>query len=122
MHIDSIASSIWASVIASNLFGRSTGSVFSGRSWVDRLKPSGKSFDISKRHARCDADGRASRQCDGGLLGGLDGVEDAGIEQRRHVTQLALFGDVAQEPAHDFAAAGLGQLRHHMDLAWLCDR
>ena len=30
------------------VFGRSTGSVFSGRSWVDKLKPSGKSFDISK--------------------------------------------------------------------------
>ena len=30
------------------VFVRSTGSGFSGRSCVDKLKPSGKSFDISK--------------------------------------------------------------------------
>src|SRR4029453_14591397 len=33
------------------------------------------------------------------------------VGQRRRVTERATFGHVAQEAAHDLAAAGLGQLR-----------
>ena len=44
----------------------------------------------------------------GRLLAGPDGFEHAGVEQRRGVAEFAAFGDIAQESAHDFAAAGFG--------------
>src|ERR1700722_6250544 len=52
----------------------------------------------------------------------LDGVDDRRVEQRRDVAQRPVVGDVAQEPAHDLAAAGLGQLGRQNDLARLGER
>jgi hypothetical protein len=56
------------------------------------------------------------------LLAGPDRLEHAGIQQRRGVTEFTALGDVAQQSAHDLAAAGFRQLRHHMDLPRPRDR
>ena len=58
----------------------------------------------------------ADRRCSGYLLG-PDRLEHRGIHQRRRVAEFATLGDVAQQPPHDLAAAGLGQLRNHVNLA-----
>src|SRR3712207_5691453 len=55
--------------------------------------------------------------CRGQLL--LDHVHHRRVGQRRHVAELAVLGDVAQEAAHDLARAGLGELLHDHDLARL---
>jgi hypothetical protein len=56
------------------------------------------------------------------LLAGPDRLEHARIQQRRRVAELAAFGDVTQQPAHDLAAAGLGHLWDHVDLPRASDR
>src|SRR3954470_1666475 len=40
----------------------------------------------------------------------LELAHDVRVAQRRHVAELAALGDVAQQPAHDLARAGLGQV------------
>src|SRR4051794_323844 len=40
----------------------------------------------------------------------LELLHDVRVAQRRHVAELAALGDVAQQPAHDLAGAGLGQV------------
>src|SRR3954471_22997961 len=37
-------------------------------------------------------------------------VDHARVVERRDVAELAAFGDVAQQPSHDLAGAGLGQV------------
>ena len=54
---------------------------------------------------------RAYSSWGGGRGAGADLVDDRGVGQRGRVAQLPALGDVAQEPAHDLAAAGLGQVR-----------
>jgi hypothetical protein len=56
------------------------------------------------------------------LLAGPDRLEHARIQQGRRVAELAAFGDVTQQPAHDLAAAGLGHLWDHVDLPRASDR
>src|SRR4051794_17788699 len=56
------------------------------------------------------------------ILGGrarqllLDQVHDRGVGERGDVAHLAVLRDVAQQPPHDLARAGLGQLLHDHDL------
>src|SRR5215218_8556284 len=40
----------------------------------------------------------------------LELLHDVGVAQRGDVAELAALGDVAQQPAHDLARAGLGQV------------
>ena len=61
----------------------------------------------------------------GGRVGSqvvIDHLDDRGVEQRGHVSELPVLGDVAQQPPHDLAAAGLRQVGREEDLAWLGDR
>src|SRR6478672_8814313 len=51
-----------------------------------------------------------------------DQVHDRGVGERGDVADLAVLGDVAQQPAHDLARAGLGQLGDDHDLPGLRDR
>src|SRR6187200_1843442 len=37
----------------------------------------------------------------------LDQVHHRGVGQRRHVAELAVLGDIAEQPAHDLAGPGL---------------
>ena len=58
-----------------------------------------------------------------GLVGAaLELVDDGGIGERRGVAEVAALGDVAQQAAHDLAAAGLGQVRGEVDRLRLGDR
>src|SRR3954454_24760199 len=50
-----------------------------------------------------------------------DSVGDRRVEQSGDVAELAVLGDVAKQPSHELAAAGLGQLGADQDLAWLRD-
>src|SRR4051812_4932670 len=52
----------------------------------------------------------------------VDRVDDGRVGEGRDVTELAVLGDVAQQPAHDLAAARLRQLRRDQDLPRLRDR
>ena len=63
------------------------------------------------------------RHSSGGVSCGLalDLVDDAGVGQRRGVAEVAALGDVAQQAAHDLAAAGLRQLRRQVDRLRLGD-
>src|SRR5688572_1469118 len=51
-----------------------------------------------------------------------DEVHDAGIGEGRRIAEGAALGDVAQQPAHDLARAGLGQIRHEHQALGLGDR
>src|SRR5829696_3407453 len=51
----------------------------------------------------------------------LDHVHHRRVGQRRHVAELAVLGDVPQQPPHDLAGPGLRQLLHDHDLAGLGD-
>ena len=66
---------------------------------------------------------RTGQSCAG--VGGqprLDQVHHRGVGERGDVADLAVLGDVAQQPAHDLAGAGLGQLGDDHDLPGLGDR
>src|SRR5437879_871208 len=52
---------------------------------------------------------------------GGDEVHDGGVGEGGDVADLAVFGDVAKEAAHDFAGAGFGEFGHDHDLAWFGD-
>jgi hypothetical protein len=52
---------------------------------------------------------------------GLDLVHHTTVCQRRGVTDLAVLGDVTQQPAHDLSRAGLGQFGNNQNLARLRD-
>src|SRR5688500_14488661 len=45
-----------------------------------------------------------------------DRVDDAGVGKRRDVTEIALLGDITQQPAHDLSGARLGQVGREHDL------
>ena len=46
----------------------------------------------------------------------FEALDDGGVGEGRGVAEGAAFGDVAEEAAHDLAAAGLGQLRREQDV------
>src|SRR3954454_25148171 len=48
-------------------------------------------------------------------------IGDRRVEQSGDIAELAVLGDVTKQPAHDLAAAGLGQLGADQDLAWFRD-
>ena len=50
-----------------------------------------------------------------------DLVDDRGVGERRRVAEVAALGDVAEQPAHDLAAARLGQVRRQVDRLRLGD-
>ena len=52
----------------------------------------------------------------------LDLLDDRRVGERRRVTEVAAVGDVAQQPAHDLAAARLGQIRREVDRLRLGER
>ena len=52
----------------------------------------------------------------------LDQVHHRGVGQGGDVAELAVLGDVAEQPAHDLAGAGLGQLLDDHDLPRPGDR
>src|SRR4051794_16364507 len=52
----------------------------------------------------------------------LDEVHDRGVGERGGVAHLAVLGDVAQQPSHDLARAGVGQLLDDHDLPRAGDR
>src|ERR687889_2272944 len=64
--------------------------------------------------------GSVLRGSGGQLL--LDQVHHRRVGQRGDVAELAVLGDVAEEPPHDLARAGLGQLLDDHDLPRLGDR
>ena len=88
---------------------------------AQRVSFGGAGFDLGP-----DGEGDLDRERGKGvaapLLAGPDRLEHAQIQQRRDVTEFAAFGDVTQQPPHDLAAAGLGQLRDHVNLAGPRDR
>src|SRR3954470_15079991 len=49
-------------------------------------------------------------------------IGDRRGEQSGDIAELAVLCDVAKQPAHDLAAAGLGPLGADQDLPWLRDR
>ena len=70
------------------------------------------------------AAGSPGGQSSGGGLGGaaLDLVDDGGVGEGRGVAEVAAVGDVAQQAAHDLAAARLGQIGGEEDRLRLGDR
>src|SRR6478752_7046885 len=72
-------------------------------------------IDSTARHGPGDPRGRAGRGGAAGSVGfssgesGADQVEDVGVLQGGGVADGAVFGDVAQEAAHDFAGSGFGE-------------
>src|SRR6185437_7728584 len=58
----------------------------------------------------------------GGWHLGRDAGDHVRVEQRGRVTERAVVGDVAQQPAHDLARPRLGQVGTDQDVARLRDR
>ena len=75
---------------------------------LDRISTSHRSVRTAaarSRPARSVLAGRRLRHAR------LDQVHHGRVGERGDVAELAVLGDVAQQPAHDLAGAGLGQLR-----------
>src|SRR5829696_236736 len=52
----------------------------------------------------------------------LDQIHHRGVGQRSDIAQFPVLGNITEQPAHDLARTGLGQLLDHHDLARLGNR